>query len=163
MSVKVYMAVTDGNRYLSDHFQVRDFACRDGSAEVPVDEDLVVLLEKLFASLDCLRIRVCAGYRSAAYARRTGRTKDRGHMEGRAVDIICFDRQRNVIPAAKVLRAVDELGHQGGAAYVSPACVHLDTGEGRVRYDETSGGFTAMSSNSSPGTVGRTHFGIGFC
>lgn len=142
MSVTVYQA-REGNRALSDHFFVRDFACRDGSAEVPVEEELVQLLETLYGALDCGCIRISAGYRSAAYARRMKRTKDYGHMQGKAADIVCFDRQRTVIPASRVLQAIDRLGHQGGAAYVSPSTVHVDTRGEWVRYDETRGGQAA--------------------
>ena len=144
MSVTVYQA-REGNRPLSDHFFVRDFACRDGSAEVPVEEELVAVLEDLYGKLDCGCIRICAGYRSAAYARRMRRTKDYGHMQGKAADIVCFDRQKTVISATRVLQAIDEIGHRGGAAYVSPSMVHVDTREERIRYDETRGGCRAAA------------------
>lgn len=144
MAVTVYQA-REGSRALSDHFFVRDFACRDGSAEVPVEEELVQLLETLYGALDCGCIRIGAGYRSAAYARRMKRTEDYGHMQGKAADIVCFDRQKTVIPAHRVLAALDALGHRGGAAYVSPTMVHVDIREDKVRYDETRGGLAVLA------------------
>lgn len=135
MSVPVYWAAI-GDTRVSEHFFVRDFACRDGSAEVPVDDMLVHVLERLYRALCCSRIQVCAGYRSAAYARRINRTKDPYHMQGKAADVICYDYRGDVIPARRVLQTLDEIGHKGGAAYASPTMVHIDTGDKCVRYDE---------------------------
>ncbi len=144
MAVTVYKRAHDGRTYLSEHFRVEDFACPDGSAEVPIDGDLVELLENLYDYMDCCAMKVCAGYRSGSYARRIGREKDPFHREGKAVDILCFDRWGEVYPAVKVMGALDDLGHKGGAAYASPTCVHVDVGDRYARYDETSGGWKAV-------------------
>ena len=46
MSVQTYRVSREGDRLLSPHFRVREFACRDGSDLVKIDTDLVELLER---------------------------------------------------------------------------------------------------------------------
>lgn len=136
MSVAVYKR--SENERLSQHFSVSDFACRDGSAEVPVDGCLIELLELLIAFLSLSEIKICAGYRSVGYAKRIGREKDFLHTEGRAADIICYDLKNEIVPSKTVLCALEALGHRGGAAYASPEMTHVDTRQtGRCFYDET--------------------------
>lgn len=38
MDVKVYSLATDGDKYLTPHFQVKEFRCRDGSDVVLIHE-----------------------------------------------------------------------------------------------------------------------------
>lgn len=136
MSVALYMK--NENERLSQHFSVSDFACRDGSAEVPVDGTLVELLELLYSFLDLTEIKICAGYRSISYAKRIGREKDHLHCEGRAADIICYDKNGGILPSKTVLCALQAMGHRGGAAYASPETVHVDVrNTGRCYFDET--------------------------
>lgn len=144
MSVALYMK--NENERLSQHFSVSDFACRDGSAEVPVDGNLVELLELLYSFLDISKIKICTGYRSVSYAHRIGREKDFLHCEGKAADIICYGKNNEIIPSRTVLCALQALGHRGGAAYASPEMTHVDVrNTGRCFYDETDN-YTPISS-----------------
>ena len=40
MDVKVYSLAADGDKYLTPHFQVKEFRCRDGSDVVLIHEQL---------------------------------------------------------------------------------------------------------------------------
>ena len=46
MSVGTYSLAREGDKLLSPHFRVREFACRDGADLVKIDTDLVELLER---------------------------------------------------------------------------------------------------------------------
>ena len=43
--IKSYMLNTDGNVQLARHFKVKEFACKDGSPVVFIDEYLYTILE----------------------------------------------------------------------------------------------------------------------
>ena len=45
MAVYKFSKSKQGKNYLTDHFQVEEFACNDGSDEVLIDLDLVYKLE----------------------------------------------------------------------------------------------------------------------
>ena len=47
MSVGTYSLTREGDKLLSPHFRVREFACRDGADLVKIDTDLVELLEEI--------------------------------------------------------------------------------------------------------------------
>ena len=47
MDVKAYSLATDGDKYLTPHFQVKEFRCRDGSDVVLIHEQLPWDLESI--------------------------------------------------------------------------------------------------------------------
>ena len=47
MALKVYSLARDGALHLTPHFRVREFACRDGSDPIFVEEELAALLEAI--------------------------------------------------------------------------------------------------------------------
>ena len=47
MDVKVYSLAADGDKYLTPHFQVKEFRCRDGSDVVLIHEQLPWDLEAI--------------------------------------------------------------------------------------------------------------------
>ena len=47
MALQAYSLARDGEAYLSPHFRVQEFRCKDGSDPVFVDTALVELLEQL--------------------------------------------------------------------------------------------------------------------
>ena len=74
MDVKVYSLAADGDKYLTPHFQVKEFRCRDGS-------DVVLIHEQLPWDLEAIRYQasqehgkgkeipliINSGYRTVAY------------------------------------------------------------------------------------------------
>ena len=63
MSVGTYSLAREGDKLLSPHFRVREFACRDGSDPIFVEEELAALLHgKIFDGLH-RRSLVLWGYR----------------------------------------------------------------------------------------------------
>lgn len=53
MALKVYSLARDGALHLTPHFRVREFACRDGSDPIFVEEELAALLEAIRLHFGC--------------------------------------------------------------------------------------------------------------
>ena len=47
MSINAYSLAKDGETYLSKNFQVKEFACEDGSDPIFVDSELVTVLQTI--------------------------------------------------------------------------------------------------------------------
>lgn len=69
MSVGTYSLAREGDKLLSPHFRVREFACRDGADLVKIDTDLVELLERIRTAA-CGAVTVNSGYRTVLTIRR---------------------------------------------------------------------------------------------
>lgn len=84
--VKSYIMDEEGNEQLGKHFKVKEFACKDGSQVVFIDE-------YLWAILDILRnkigkpVIVTSGYRTPEWNKKAGGAKYSYHMRGMAADI----------------------------------------------------------------------------
>ena len=95
MDVEVYSLATDGDKYLTPHFQVKEFRCRDGS-------DVVLIHEQLPWDLESIRYQasqehgkgkeipliINSGYRTVAYNNTLkNASKHSQHLYGYAADI----------------------------------------------------------------------------
>ena len=86
MALQAYSLARDGEAYLSPHFRVQEFRCKDGSDPVFVDTALVELLEQLRAHFG-KAVTITSGYRTAAHNAAVGGAKSSQHLLGRAADI----------------------------------------------------------------------------
>ena len=86
-TVKTYALSKDGTVKLSTHFRLREFACRDGSDTVLVDDALVDLLQQLRDHFGAA-VTVTSGYRTPAYNAKVGGVSKSQHLLGTAADII---------------------------------------------------------------------------
>lgn len=86
MNIKSYLADTDGNTKITEHFKVKEFACKDGSPIVFVDEYLVTLLETLRLTIN-KPVIITSGYRTPEHNKKVGGAKYSYHMRGCAADI----------------------------------------------------------------------------
>lgn len=71
---------------ITNHFKVKEFACKDGSPVVFVDEYLVTLLEMLRQTIN-KPIIITSGYRTPEHNKKVGGAKYSYHMRGCAADI----------------------------------------------------------------------------
>lgn len=71
MALQAYSLARDGEAYLSPHFRVQEFRCKDGSDPVFVDTALVELLEQLRAYFG-KAVTITSGYHPGAQ-RQSGR------------------------------------------------------------------------------------------
>lgn len=84
--IKSYIIETDGNAQIAKHFKVREFACKDGSPVVFIDNYLVTILDILRNKLG-KPIIITSGYRTPLWNTKCGGAKYSYHMRGMAADI----------------------------------------------------------------------------
>ena len=86
MALKAYSLARDGALHLTPHFRVREFACRDGSDPIFVEEELAALLETIRLHFGC-PVAITSGFRTAAHnASIPGASPHSQHLYGRAAD-----------------------------------------------------------------------------
>lgn len=84
--IKSYILETDGNVQLTKHFKVKEFACKDGSPVVFVDDYLYTILSILRRKLG-KPVIITSGYRTPEWNKKCGGAKYSYHMRGMAADI----------------------------------------------------------------------------
>ncbi|MCM1059106.1 MAG: D-Ala-D-Ala carboxypeptidase family metallohydrolase [Eubacterium sp.] len=146
-----YSLKKSGNVDMSDHFKVREFASKSGSKTysdtVKVHNKLIIILEALFAELNCSKIIVNSGYRTAEHDKAVGGNGAGQHVLGRAADIVCYGKDGKIIPAKKVCCTLEDMGGIYGIGYISPNAVHVDTRAKTAKWwgDETKSGSPNIS------------------
>ena len=138
MALKAYSLARDGALHLTPHFRVREFACRDGSDPIFVEEELAALLEAIRLHFGC-PVAITSGFRTAAHNAAVGGSKSSQHLLGRAADF----HVEGVPVAAVAAYAETLLPSRGGigrypkdAAHPkrSTGWVHIDTRAGKSRW-----------------------------
>jgi uncharacterized protein YcbK (DUF882 family) len=80
---------------MTEHFNLKEFECRDGSETPP---DIITNLQELAENLEIIRaeigypIEIVSGYRSPSHNKKVGGAKDSQHLTGKAADIIARDK-----------------------------------------------------------------------
>lgn len=126
-----YSKAKDGARQITEHFKVREFACKDGSDTLLVSDELVELLEKIRSHFG-KPITVTSGYRTVSHDKRVGGSGKGYHTKGMAADIVIS----GVAPAVIALYAQSLLGDRGGVecgCYATGGYVHVDVRPGKWR------------------------------
>lgn len=139
MAVKTYSYAKDGNTFITEHFQVKEFQCHNGADKILINDDLCNLLERLFVLFDLGFINIYSGYRTPEYSPTVGGYSTDQHTKGNAADIICYDKNHNVISTKKICCGLEVLGHNGGIGYhgASANTVHVDVRGTKTWFDET--------------------------
>lgn len=112
---------TDANKKIGQHFKVREFACKDGSQVVFIDDYLVSILDILRNQVG-RPVYINSGYRTPTRNKEVGGAKYSYHMRGMAADIRIEGMTAKEI--ANKLNAIvpDECG-----IIVYNTWVHIDT------------------------------------
>lgn len=120
------------------NFKVKEFACHDGTDEILIDGNLVRNMQRerdLYGSTT-----VNSGYRDPAYnASIPGASKNSQHVKGKAADIVC----RNGSPL-EVAMTAEAMGMGGIGLY--SGFTHIDTRDGKSRWDQRSGRQVGVST-----------------
>lgn len=152
MAIKKYSLKTQGNVYCSTHTQVKEMASigqgRTYSDTVVVDTDLLEMVEKLFAKLNCKYYLISSGYRTPQHDKIVGGDGKGQHTLGKAVDACFYDRNGNAIPAKIVCCVAQDLGFTG-IANISKnyRYVHLDIrAKGKYMGDEAVSAYTVTDN-----------------
>ncbi len=121
----------DSRAALSDHFKVREFACRGRGCcdTVQIDEDLVAYLERIRGYFG-KPVRINSGYRCQVHNEKIGGAIGSRHTKGQAADIAVDD-----VPPAEVAKFAESMGILGIGLYETDAdgyFVHIDTRKNRA-------------------------------
>lgn len=113
MSVKKYSLKKDGNIFLSDHFQVREFRSKDGSDKVYIESGLITCLERVFRHFDCSKINIVSAYRTASHDKAVGGRGVGNHVSGKAADFVAYDKEGEKIPSKEIVLYLEDIGIKG--------------------------------------------------
>ena len=113
--IRSYSLKTDGETKLSSNFQVREFACPDGTDVILIDDRLVSILQSL---RDFFKrpIRVGSGFRTVSYNARIGGHYQSRHLRGQAADIDVIDGD-GVLDPLLVAMTAQTLGSRSIGCY----------------------------------------------
>ena len=122
--VKSFSKRIYGNDYFTingkrTNFQVKEFACKDGSDLIYIDDELV---EKLQIMRDYFNspITINSGYRTNDYNIKVGGAVNSQHVKGRAADIVVRGKKPST-----VAEFAKKIGFRGVGLYND--FVHVDT------------------------------------
>ena len=146
MSVKTYSLKKDGNTYLSKHFQVKEFACKDGTDKILINTDLITVLENLYSHLNCKAINITSGYRTPTHSVKVGGYATDQHTKGNAADITCKKQDGTYYSSNEVCCALEDISHNGGVGRINKTySVHVDVRGKKCWFDETNNSKTCSS------------------
>ena len=151
--ITTYSYKSHKEKKLSDHFKVKEFvSIRKNSNtlysdKIKIHNKLIIILEALYKELDCSKIIVNSGYRTAAHDKAVGGNGTGQHTLGRAADIVCYDKNGRIINAKKVCCTLEDMGGIYGIGYISANAVHVDTRVKSNKWwgDETKSGSPSIS------------------
>ena len=117
-NITYYNLSTEGNKFLTPHFQVHEFADPSDYANVsypesiPIHDKLPAVLEKVFEHFGCTKGIINSGYRSPAADLDVGGSGSGPHTLGIAADVY-FYRGSNLIPSRLVACFLKDNGIKG--------------------------------------------------
>lgn len=128
--VRVYDLRAEGELYVSPHFKVREFACKDGSNVVIINMALPALLEKIRSRFGNISFTPTSAYRTVAYnSRVSGSSSESQHCMGNAADISI----KGVSPTAVAAYAESLMPNTGGIGRYSNF-THVDVRKVKARW-----------------------------
>lgn len=140
--MSIYSFAKDGNKKLSEHFQVKEFRSHSNGTlttdVIIINEKLIEQLEKLMQTLGATKCNITSGYRDTKCDKLVGGSGKGQHVEGNAADCIFYKGNR-IIDTKLVSCKAQDVGF-GGIARINDRATHLDVRSGRKYMgDETKG------------------------
>ena len=118
--IKCYIMDKEANEKIGQHFKVREFACKDGSQVVYVDDHLVSILDILRNKIG-KPVIINSGYRTPEWNKKCNGAKYSYHMCGMAADI-----RANGMSAKELANKLNEIVPNECGIIVYNAWVHFD-------------------------------------
>jgi uncharacterized protein YcbK (DUF882 family) len=116
---------TDANEKVGKHFKVREFACKDGSQVVFIDDYLVSILDILRNKVE-KPVYINSGYRTPEWNKKCNGAKYSYHMRGMAADI-----RVEGMTAKQVANKLNEIIPDECGIIVYKSWVHFDVRSGK--------------------------------
>ncbi len=143
--VRKYSYAKDKDKFLSKHFQVKEFRSYNDTTnklttdEILIDDNLILMLEKLYDKLDNLyaikSIVITSGYRNKEFELSLANgVLNSQHMQGKAVDIIVNKKSGGVVDSKLVCVVSEEF--LNGIGY-GKSYTHVDVRDNKSYFDET--------------------------
>ena len=123
--IKCYIMNTDANEKVGKHFKVREFACKDGSQVVFIDDYLVSILDILRNQVE-KPVYINSGYRTPEWNKKCNGAKYSYHMRGMAADI-----RVEGMTAKQVANKLNEIIPDECGIIVYKSWVHFDVRNGQ--------------------------------
>ncbi len=121
VEINAYSLKTEGSKYLTKHFRVKEFACKDGSDVVLIARELPVVCEYIRMRLN-KGITVNSGYRTPPYNKKVGGVDNSQHVYGTAADLA---KPAGITPAKMASIAREIMPDWGGVGIYSWG-IHVD-------------------------------------
>lgn len=119
------------------NFQVKEYACKDGTNTILIDGELV-RKDQMFRDKFGVTV-INSGYRTPEYNAKIGGAASSQHVKGKATDIVC----KGTSPLEVAMYA-EAIGMGGIGLYND--FTHVDTREGKARWDNRSGREVGVST-----------------
>ena len=135
MAIEAYSLAADGEKALTKNFKVKEFACKDGSNVIFVDDRLPALLQKIREHFG-RAVVITSGYRTVSWNKVQGGAKNSQHLYGMAADIQ-VDGVEPVTVAAyaeTLLPGTGGIGTYPKKAGRAKGWVHVDVRKTRARW-----------------------------
>lgn len=125
--IKSYIMDTDTNEKVGQHFKVKEFACKDGSQVVFIDDHLVSILDILRNQIG-KPVIITSGYRTPEWNKKCDGAKYSYHMRGMAADI-----RVNGISAKQIANKLNAIVPDECGIIVYKSWVHFDVRTSKYR------------------------------
>jgi len=144
LSVKKYSLKSDGNKNIAENFKICEFACKDGSDEILISEELVDTLQNIRNHFG-KAVVITSAYRTKSHNKKAGGASSSQHLKGAAADI----QVSGVDPLAVAFYAQSlNVGGIGLYSYINGGFVHIDvrTSHSRWIQVEKTGNYSVVNS-----------------
>ena len=125
--LKSYIMDTDANEKVGQHFKVKEFACKDGSQVVFIDEHLISILDILRNKIG-KPVIITSGYRTPEWNKKCEGAKYSYHMCGMAADI-----RVNGMSAKEIANELNAIVPDECGIIVYKSWVHFDVRTSKYR------------------------------
>ncbi|MBR5780367.1 MAG: peptidoglycan-binding protein [Bacteroidales bacterium] len=121
-SIKTYSKKAAGETKITSNFKVKEFACKDGSDTVKIDDVTVGYLQKARDKFG-VPIYINSGYRTSAYNKKVGGASNSYHVKGQAVD----HHVKGKVSLMELAKFYESIGCLGIIVYTKSGFVHIDS------------------------------------
>lgn len=131
VEINAHSKAKDGDKRLSAHFKVKEFACNDGADAVLVAPRLVMVLETIRAHFGTA-VTIHSGYRTPQYNEKVDGVAYSQHCYGMAADISV----KGQTPATVAAYARQLMPDWGGVGiYSKKGFTHIDVREAKADWN----------------------------
>lgn len=124
VEINAYSLKKDGNKNLTAHFKVKEFACKDGTDTVFIARELPVVCE--YIRMRCNKgITVNSAYRTPAHNKKEGGVDNSQHLYGTAADL----KTPSGYTPAKLASIAREIMPNWGGVGIYTWGIHVDVRE----------------------------------